>query len=562
MNDWKYLFRPHILERGFDYYVVGAVDEVERTKTGYRANVEGTEDYGVEIELRDGDVYDMNCTCPYAQDDKYCKHMAAVLYEIEERERDLEMSQKSRNEKCGDSGNELRDVIDEIPENELRDLLECIALENEKLRNQILIRYSRTISQGQMVMLKNEIAEIAKRYSDRGGYVDWRNAGGYISEMEAFLRDKVQEIIEKGCYMQAFELTNHVFVTIGNQGIDDSDGGTSMAADLCYECWQQILEKCSEQDKTKMRAWFEKHQSDGIVIDYMEDYIREFLLNELHDKKLLTKEIQRLDEVIENRGDSTDCGTYYSVYSGDVNNIRKRIQFMKALGATEEEIRRYREKNRRFAAVRMLEIEEFIRAGNNMDAVRVLKESKELDQISQGWVKGYSRKLIELYSQMHMEKEYKEELLFQVFSCAQDSLDFIKKLKAVCNREEWEQNREKLLAAPVGMAVKLHLLESEELYDRLLEEVLNSGSVYWLDSFEKRLNKIYPDRMMEAYIIYIKKEAGTAHNRSDYKELMKYLKKITSYPQGREAAAQLAGEWKTLYKRRPAMMDELRRAGF
>ena len=66
MNDWKYLFRPHILERGFDYYVVGAVDEVERTKTGYRANVEGTEDYEVEIELRDGDVYDMNCTCPFS----------------------------------------------------------------------------------------------------------------------------------------------------------------------------------------------------------------------------------------------------------------------------------------------------------------------------------------------------------------------------------------------------------------------------------------------------------------------------------------------------------------
>ena len=45
-------------------------------------------------------------------------------------------------------------------------------------------------------------------------------------------------------------------------------------------------------------------------------------------------------------------------------------------------------------------------------------------------------------------------------------------------------------------------------------------------------------------------------------KLMKYLKKIASYPQGAKAAGQLAQEWRTLYKRRRAMMDELMKAGF
>ncbi len=562
MNDWKYLFRPHILERGLNYYEMGAVGEVERIKDGYCATVEGTEDYKVEIKIRDGAIHGMSCTCPYAQGDQYCKHMAAVLYEIEEREKDKEKSLEIRDEKHQDSGNELRDVIDGIPTDELRDLLENLALENQSLRNQILLKYSHTISQSQMIMLKKEIEDIAGRYSDRSGFVDWRNAGGYLSEMESFLCGKVQAVIDKGCYMQAFELTNQVFVTVGNQDIDDSDGGTSMAADICYECWQQILEKCSEQEKTKLHAWFEEHQSDGTVIDYMEDYISEFLLNEFHDRELLMMEIQMLDERIERRGDSTDCGSYYSAHNGHENNILKRIQCMEALDATEEEIRQYREKNRRFAAVRMLEIEEFIQAGKNMDAIRVLKESKELDQKSQPWVKGYSEKLIELYSLMYMEKEYKDELLFQVFSCQQDSLDSIKKLKAVCDLKEWEQNREKLLAAPACQRVKLRLLESEELYARLLEEVMNTGSAYWLNQYEKTLKKVYPDRMREAYIAYAKTQAETACDRSGYKELMGYLKKIASYSQGREAAAQLAREWRTLYKRRPAMMDELNRAGF
>ena len=105
-----------------------------------------------------------------------------------------------------------------------------MAWEDEKLRNRILIQYSPAISSSQMASLKKEIDNIANRYSDRSGYVDWANAGSYIWGMEAFLHDKVQAMIDKGCWMQAFELTNQVFITIGNQDMDDSDGGTGMLA--------------------------------------------------------------------------------------------------------------------------------------------------------------------------------------------------------------------------------------------------------------------------------------------------------------------------------------------
>lgn len=75
--------------------------------------------------------------------------------------------------------------------------------------------------------------------------MDWANAGSYIWGMEAFLHDKVQAMIDKGCWMQAFELTNQVFITIGNQDMDDSDGGTGMLAEVCYEYWKQILENAA-----------------------------------------------------------------------------------------------------------------------------------------------------------------------------------------------------------------------------------------------------------------------------------------------------------------------------
>lgn len=86
MKGWKNLFREHILERGRNYYYDGAVTEFQKTKNGYRAIVEGTEDYEVEIEIEEGNICDMYCSCPYAEDGNYCKHMAAVLYKMEETE--------------------------------------------------------------------------------------------------------------------------------------------------------------------------------------------------------------------------------------------------------------------------------------------------------------------------------------------------------------------------------------------------------------------------------------------------------------------------------------------
>ena len=91
MKPWKDLFRTHILERGLNYYEEGYVTSLEQTSTGYTAVVEGTEDYDVEIEIRDDRVYDMTCTCPYAEEGNYCKHVAAVLYEIEEGEPDTKI---------------------------------------------------------------------------------------------------------------------------------------------------------------------------------------------------------------------------------------------------------------------------------------------------------------------------------------------------------------------------------------------------------------------------------------------------------------------------------------
>lgn len=558
LKSWECLFKTHILARGWDYYENGAVSSLERTGTGYKATVEGSYDYEVEVEIYDNEIVDMFCDCPYAEDGNYCKHMAAVLYEIEEKS--AQMTSEVR-ENSTDIKTELEDVIKNIDESEVRNILLELALKDDSLQNQILTKYVDKISPVQMNRLKQEVEMIAWKYSDRSGYVDYYHAMDYVHDLEAFLDENVQNLIDKKLIMQAFELTNEVFHMVGNQDIDDSDGGTTWIVNSCYEYWKQILDQATDEQRDQMFQWF-KGRPQNYVIDYMEDYISDFLMDEFHDTSMLLEKLRMLDELIERAGDKTDCGSLYSSYYGFENIILKRLQIMKELNYSENEINEYRTKFRHFSAIRELEIKEYLDKKAYDKAIEVLEESKKLDKEYAGLVSKYSEQLIQIYHKTGQQEDYKKELICQVFSCRQDNLENVKLLKATCDEEEWCTYREQILNSNSCLGIKFRFLEFEELYDRLLKTIVESGSIYTLDQYEKVLKKKFPDIVRDTYVNYVRKHAESVCDRKAYKGLMTYLKKITKYPDGRGKADQIAKEWKVIYRRRPAMMDELRKAGF
>ena len=66
INLSQHWFARRILERGYDYYVSGRIQQVQKTAQGWNAVVHGTETYHVEITMDGCNVTDMHCTCPYA----------------------------------------------------------------------------------------------------------------------------------------------------------------------------------------------------------------------------------------------------------------------------------------------------------------------------------------------------------------------------------------------------------------------------------------------------------------------------------------------------------------
>ena len=77
---FKKLFAPHILDRGYYYFIDNAVTGLKDKDGIITARVEGTTMYDVTIEHDGTDIIDMECDCPYAEGWNNCKHMATVIY--------------------------------------------------------------------------------------------------------------------------------------------------------------------------------------------------------------------------------------------------------------------------------------------------------------------------------------------------------------------------------------------------------------------------------------------------------------------------------------------------
>lgn len=566
MKNWQEYFLPRILERGWNYYKDGAVQSLTTTPTGYRATVSGTEDYEVEIELEGDDIAEMYCDCPYADDGNYCKHMAAVLYAVEEEEVEVlasgscgesaqaDKAKKSKNKK----GDQIQEVVASIPEEELRGIVMSLAQQDSSFCNTLLTKYGPRDPM-LLVRLEKEVDEIGWRHSDRSGFVDYEEAYDYACELQDILYEHVPELIGRHCLKEAMELTGYVFHEIGTRDMDDSDGGTMEVAGACYEMWRRILDASDEKEEEEMIRWFQEHRR-GNVLDYLQDVMEEFMISEFGNVELLHEQLRELDRQIRELEQSAD-GDWYAGYQCE-GAVMHRIGIMERLGYSRQEIRAYRDQYRQFSGVRMREVQEYLRDGNYDKAVEVLKESKELDKDRQGLVQDHSQKLIEIYEKTGDKTAYKKELVWNIFHCGQSGLERLLKLKKVCTEQEWNGYREKYLGQAGREPVKFMLLEHERLYGRLLSEIEREGWISRLDQYEKVLKKHFPEEVRDMYIRYVHRQAERTSYRKMYKELVTYLKKIKRYPDGADIARKIAEEWRQKYRRRSAMMDELGRAGF
>ncbi len=83
---FEQLFNPEILRRGKEYYRSGAVKSIKRQGGLFEGDVLGSSRYHVAVRLCEDGIDEMYCDCQHASSGRNCKHMAAFLYAVCEKE--------------------------------------------------------------------------------------------------------------------------------------------------------------------------------------------------------------------------------------------------------------------------------------------------------------------------------------------------------------------------------------------------------------------------------------------------------------------------------------------
>ena len=561
MYEWEKDFEPHILERGWQYARSGAVQYITRKKDVIEAVVEGSEYYKVKINYDGHYVLNAYCSCPYAADGNYCKHMAAVLYEIDnDGKDDYEFNETVFEDAVSEDDKPIS--IDELISKADRSLLERIlvnlAAGDEQTESRIRVMLAGVSDSADIEELEREIDNIFYAYSDRGGYINYHSAMDFCDDLISYLESKSNQLFDNDQYYDAFELAKYAYIELGNCDIDD-DGEIAMISDICYKIWQRAVSDASDVERVLIKNWFVEHSDDGTVVDYMEDTLQDFLRYELASKDELKEEIEHLDKLIEESGESGKCNSVFSSHYGyAIEAIELRMILMKRLGASEEEIDRYRRKHMNFQSVRKYYLKKAQEEDDAEEEIRLLKQGKKLDSESAYLVHSYSQRLIELY---HEQKDYQQEkaerredfLAYQL-----STIEDFRGYRKMCSEDEWEKEKSILIKSRSDTARQCELLAEERMKPDLFELIFEQKNrLNYLNKYGFLLAEEYSGPILQEYCTYVSGIAENARNRSAYDELIRYLKRMNQYAGGTEIVQNLCKTWIRKYPTRKVMVQEL-----
>lgn len=509
MNSWEFLFEEKILNRGC--FITDDVRILSRSSRKVNAIVSGTFDYDVEIEFDDdGYVDSMSCTCPYFERDN-CKHLAALLYYLEECEDD---------EIEDDDIDELFNSVDDEKLNEF--LLEELH-GNWELRNRFRLKFSQKIDKNHY---KSKFDDII--YEDDFSY-----------GLSRFIHNDVEFLFDKKEYDLILEMMDDAFFNVCSQLEYPWN-------DKYYDNLDEISEVISGLANTSisedvfdwLKSVFKNRADEDYIIRFFEILIDNFSL-----KSQLEEKYDLLTDII------PKTSSFYKE-----SFILAKIRLMGELGYPQSEIDEFRLKYLKYPQVRQQFIDETIEVNDYSKAMELLKRGISSSKHANDKY-NFHIQLKELYLKSDDLENYKKAL-FRLIIEYNDINDY-KELKKQYSKDDWIDVREEIFLNCSDCNSFLNECYAyDRLYGSLIDNIRHESD---LSYYKKRLSKDYSWDLLEKYSSIVNQKASRTGTRKHYKNIANLLNEMLSIPGGDAVVSGILSEWKVKYKNRPAMWDELQK---
>lgn len=525
MANWRNLFKPWILARGQAYFECGQVVELKVVGPVVTAEVSGSNAYRVEIQRSGERVTRMACNCPHAAGGENCKHMAAVLYALDETMAQPRMDWQTALARMG--------------ENQLRELLHSLAAGDGTLQDRIVRMVSGPGDDP--ARWQDELEQIISDHTDYHDWLDYDQAYDCMIEVAEYLEECLPPLLMSGQVVDAAKLVMTVYGTAWGQDMDDSDGGLTIVSEHCREAMVKILRLADDQQERKIFDLLHEFMEDSNW-NYGSYDLEDLIFSLEWSPELQQKNLEYLDDNL------------------DSWRMRQRAELMERMGASKSEIVAWWERHRNddgayHPLLRLYEED------NLPKAIELVRENRKRESTS--WnVASYTKTLLGLLEKAGEQAEYESELRYLVMELKCQETEFVSRLKEITPPENWDAVFEKLLADANRPADRMRLYHFNGMYSELYTELTRHPYIGTFQSYEEDLRKWDSERTLKLYTEILKGEMDRACDRKQYRHVASYLDKLKAYPYGPEEAKKLAAYWYTYHKNRPAMKDELKKAGY
>ncbi len=550
-----------ILKRGLRYFKNGQVHEPEEISPGvYEAIVEGTEDYTVQLTLKNGMITEYVCDCPY-DFGPVCKHVAAVIFYLQQDELELgnktkraKTSQTSKPAKRKTVAEQVDELLEKVTHAELKQFVREQVSQNAQFRNLFLSSFAQHNSNESKELYVKQVKSILKTASDRDGFIDW-SAAKLVGIAVDNLLESARKQIDNCNYKSAVFICTAVMeqMTEALQYADDSNGEIGGRIDAAYEMLYNIAQEQSSEEIRKLIIEYCFTSFDKQIYSGWDWHIGILRLAALLLKT--EEETERIFKQI----DKSQMSDY------EMERARKIKYEILLKTKGENAAEKYLEQNitnselRRVAIQKALEKRDFEKAASLAEN-GVSYDLKDRPGLAKEW---YDWLLKIAQAQNDSEKiiEYARLLFIDNFRNEQD---YYMIMKQQVKPEEWNAFVEAVIQdittkkrwLDIGLIASIFI--KEEWWNRLLELVKKSPDLNTIDRYEKHLSKNYSKEIIELYANGILNYMKNSMGRDHYQNACRYIRKIIKMG-GRDKANGIISYLRAEYPKRKALMEELDR---
>lgn len=549
--DFEKLFDEKILKRGYNYYLEDAVHNVTRNGNHYEGLVYGTEIYEVQIEIDDnGNVEDMDCDCPYAEENN-CKHMVALLYY-------LENDGKIESKKAIKNTDNYDKILDKISENEIKEFVLEKIYENFDFQNEFRSYFVQYFEKTPKKVYEKRIAQSIYQAIGRKGFIEYNETYKFSNAMYDYIQE-ANNLIKHNEYQVPFWIASLILEELPDLPIDDSDGTTSYVESECVEVIEKILEKCKNDSViNEIFNWIIESIKNDTLGDYS-DGIEKILDEYFIEDKFVNERLKIIDEKIQELEQKED---HYSEYKLE-ELIKTKIALLYHLDMNKEAIKTIKE-NIYYVPIRRMLIEIERENGNIDNVEKLLKEGMKiaLKRGHYGTVTYYIEELLLIYKEQNQKEKYKNLVEETLFKYSRGSFKYYKKLKDLYTEEQWKNMRDNIIKILESDGEGYHrddlrqIYIEEQYYEKLYHSVMSTPLFEIVVKYEKYLKKDFEKQLLEEYQKIVNEKAIFTGKRN-YEDVRKILQHMKTLKNGEKLVEKMVEEYKIKYANRRLMLEEL-----